>query len=176
MQTVYAAGKMCLMQDQEMQHEVIHQLYLDHRRWLLSWLKRRLHDRVLCEDIVQEAFLQLLMHVNLASVRVPKALLVTVVKNLMVSRYRRQCYEEAFLCTLSCDSQDFAPSAEQQCCLQQTLTRVDDLLQSMPQPMRQAFFYHHIDGLRLVEVARHLGVSPATARRYVRQAGRLCST
>jgi len=54
------------------------------------------------------------------------------------------------------------------------LIRIDTLLGELKPPIRKAFLWARLDGLTCPQIAERLGVSLATAERYIAAALRQC--
>lgn len=66
------------------------------------------------------------------------------------------------------------PSLEEQAILLQTLQELDRLMDGLEVPVRQAFLWFQLDGMRHSEIAEQLGVSVTTVKRYIIKAGLQC--
>lgn len=152
----------------------IERLYGDHHGWLLAWLRRRLSCTDRAADLAQDTFVRVLGTRPAAPIREPRAYLTTVARSVLVNWLERQSLERAYLATLASHPEPLAPSPEERLLVLEPLAEVDTLLDGLPPLIRRAFLLSRLDGLSHEEIARLLGVSLASVKRYVRQAFRHC--
>ncbi|CAM4023281.1 putative RNA polymerase sigma factor FecI [Pseudomonas reidholzensis] len=152
-------------------------LYRDHRSWLESWLSRRLGDRWEAADLAQDTFVRVLAaqqtH-SLPSLREPRAYLLTVGKRLLINHYQRRSLERAYLDALANLPEQVAPSPEQRWLLLETLYALDELLDGLPRPVRQAFLWSQLEGIDYATIGARLNVSERTVKRYMAKAYEHC--
>ncbi|MEH3024059.1 MAG: sigma-70 family RNA polymerase sigma factor [Pseudomonas oryzihabitans] len=153
----------------------LHTLYRDHSGWLQAWLRRRLGSEWDAADLSQEAFLRLLRHPEtLGELQEPRAYLVTIGKRLLINFQRRRSLEQAYLDALAELPEACAPSPEQRWVLLETLQALDELLDGLAAPVRQAFLLSQLEGLTYREIAERLQVAERTVKRYMAQAYEHC--
>ena len=63
---------------------------------------------------------------------------------------------------------------ERQLIILQTLHEIDAMLDALPAPVRRAFLLSQIEGLTYEAIAREIGVSLITVKRYMARAFRQC--
>lgn len=152
----------------------IESLYTAHHGWLQGWLRRRLGNSFDAADLAHDTFLRVLARRQLPVLEEPRTYLSTIARGLVVDHWRRRELEQAWLETLAALPEAEAPSPEVRMIFLQALTEIDRLLNSLKPPVRTAFLLAQLDGLTCPEIARHLGVSLATAERYIAKALRAC--
>lgn len=148
-------------------------LYVDHHRWLLDWLRRRVGCAASAADLAQDTFVRLLDSRDaLLGLREPRAFLTVTARRLLIDRGRRQRIEQAFLAEMAVLAQTagFAPSPEQIHAAVESLELIGAALEGLATKPRQAFLLHHLDGLGHDEIAANLGVSARMVRKYLVQA------
>lgn len=145
----------------------IETVYLEHQGWLLGWLRRRLGDAFLAADLSHDTFVRLLGRDQPAAIREPRALLTTIANGLVLNLRRHQRIERAYLEALALLPEPFEPSPEARAVLLETLTEIDRLLDALPARVREAFLMAQLDGLRQADIARRLGLSIPTVKRYI---------
>ncbi len=153
---------------------VLRSLYLNHRSWLHTWLKRRLECQHQAEDLTQDTFLSAMNSKDLLHLNEPRAFLTTVAKRLLFSHYRRQDIERAYLQALATLPEATAPDEETRAIALETLLELARMLEDLPTPVRQAFLYAQLDQLPYTEIAQRLNVSLATVKRYITKAAQHC--
>lgn len=152
----------------------VHVLYSDHHGWLCGWLRRRLDNACDAADIAQDTFLRLLTRRQRLELDEPRAYLATIARGLVVDHWRRRELELAWLATLAAWPEPEAPSPETRMIFLQALIEIDRLLYSLKPQVRTAFLLAQLDGLTCPQIAGRLGVSLATAERYIAKALRAC--
>ncbi|KGD89861.1 RNA polymerase sigma factor [Achromobacter sp. RTa] len=156
-------------------HENVRVLYVDHHRWLVGWLRKKLgcgHDAA---DIAQDTFQRLLAAPDCADqLREPRAYLSTLAHGLAVDQIRRRRLERAYLDELACLPEPQAPSPESRAILIETLCRVDRMLDGLGKRARTAFLMSRLDGMTYPDIARSMGVSLSSVEKYMAAAIRHC--
>lgn len=151
-------------------------LYTEHHGWLLAWLRRRLGDSAHAADLAHDTFLRILAGRRLSDIREPRAYLRTVAHGILVNTYERQALERAYLDALAARPEALAPSPEDRYLVLETLLRIDALLDALPAKVRRAFLLSQLDGQRYEDIARELGCSLPSIKRYMKQAFLHCLT
>jgi RNA polymerase sigma-70 factor (ECF subfamily) len=150
-------------------------LFRKHHQELLAFANRRLGS-VTAQDIVQDAYAQLMQVSDLVAIENPRAYLYRVVGNLAakgaaIDRLRTSWVDpEDALATLRSD----LPSADAAADAAIQLSKCVAALDELPKLQRHAFLLNRIDGLTHAEVATTLGLSKRTVERYVAKALEHC--
>lgn len=155
-------------------HPLLARIYTEDRPWLLGRLYSRLRNLEDAEDVAGETFVQLIQTPRLASVREPRALIITIAKRLVWKLWRRRELEAAWLESLFHHGEQFSPSPQEQLAILQMLQQVDQMLDGLSAKARAAFLYSQLDGLTHKEIAAALGVSVSMVRHYIAQALQRC--
>lgn len=155
-------------------HAQVHTLYSDHHGWLQAWLRRKLANPSDAADLAQDTFARLLTARQPEVIAQPRAYLTSVAKNILVNWYQRQALERAYLEALAVMAEAEAPSPEQRLAILQTLHEIDAMLDALKPAARRAFLLSQIDGWKYEDIARELGVSLVTVKRYMQQGFRGC--
>lgn len=148
-------------------------LYLNHRGALISYSARILGSREAAEDIVQEAYLRFAPERSTTqTARQGLAYLYRIVRNLSLDMLKRKKVEQR----AQTDDPPFwivprpAETPEQTIMFCDEVRLAQQVLASLPEDIQIAVEMHRHAGCTLEEVAEHIGVSVATAHRYVRTA------
>ncbi|MBK4990795.1 sigma-70 family RNA polymerase sigma factor [Pseudomonas sp. S60] len=149
-------------------------LYNAHHSWLTAWLRRRLGCPHSAADLAQDTYVRLLQAREAPQLAEPRAFLTTVAKRVLCNHYRRQELERAYLQALAQVPEAVAPSEEHKAIIFDTLLELDRLLDGLAPLVRQAFLLAQVDGLGQGEIARKLGISLATVKRYLSKAAMRC--
>ncbi|MEQ6307581.1 sigma-70 family RNA polymerase sigma factor [Delftia acidovorans] len=155
----------------------VESLYHSHQSWLQGWLRRRLGDSFDAADMAQDVFMRLLTRQpgsDATGLRQPRAYLSTIAHGLLVDHWRRRELERAWLETLALMPEAQAPSPESRLIFLETLVTIDRMLDALKPRVRSAFLWAQLEGLTCPQIAERLGVSLATAERYIATALRHC--
>jgi RNA polymerase sigma-70 factor (ECF subfamily) len=152
----------------------IHTLYSHHHGWLNGWLRRQLGNSCDAADLAQDVFMRLLARETLETPREPRAYLSTIARGLVADHWRRRVLEQAWLETLAHLPEAQAPSPESRLIFLEALISIDRMLDALKPRVRTAFLWAQLEGLTCPQIAERLGVSLATAERYVATALRHC--
>jgi len=149
-------------------------LYSDHHNWLQSWLLAKLGNRFDAADLAQDVFVRLLNRQQSIQPKQPRAFLSTIARGLVIDHWRRRELENTWLEILASLPEEEAPSPETQLLFLETLNTIDQVLDSLKPPIRQAFLLAQLEGFTCPQIAQKLGVSLATVERYIAKALRRC--
>ncbi|SFB31556.1 RNA polymerase sigma-70 factor, ECF subfamily [Rhizobium sp. NFR07] len=148
-------------------------IYMGHRAALISYSARILGSRDAAEDIVQEAYLRFVPDMPpTETARQGLAYLYRIVRNLSLDMVKRRKIEQR----AQSDDPPFwivpraSDTPEQTTMFCDEVRIAQQVLASLPEDIRIAVEMHRHGGQTLDAVAKHLGVSVATAHRHVRTA------
>lgn len=154
--------------------DAVGQLYAGHHRWLLGWLRQRLHCADSAADLAQDTFARVLTARDSLYITEAKVLLATIARGLVVDHYRRRALETSFLEALAALPEAHAPSPEARLLVFETLVQVDTLLDGLPAKVRRAFLLSQLDGLTYADIAVELKVSVSSVQQYMTRAYTAC--
>ncbi len=152
----------------------VHELYSHHHRWLHSWLNNKLGCSHKAEDLSHDTFVRLLKKQQIVNLCEPRAFLTTIAKRVLSNHWRREQLERVYIEVLAQVPEALVPSVEERAILLETLSEIDRMLDGLPVPVKQAFLYAQLDGMRQAEIAEKLSVSVTTVKRYLVRAGAHC--
>ncbi|WP_457579888.1 RNA polymerase sigma factor [Ensifer canadensis] len=154
----------------ETQSETRVDIFLAHRPALIAYAVRLLGSRDAAEDIVQDAFVRFLpSSTRSVSKGQLLAYLYRTVRNLSLDVLRRRKVaaighqDDVPFWSVPADM----PTPEQSTLLCDDVRRISQILSELPVEARVAVEMHRFGGYTLEEVASHLGISTASAHRYV---------
>ncbi len=138
---------------------------------LRAWLRRQLPDAQDIEDILQDAFYELVLASRLIEpVRNAGAWLFTIVRNRVADRHRRRSHRTSPLVGNAADSEDdddsgtlddLLPDAEadpERAFMRARLVlALEEALRELPEDQRAVFIAHEIDGLAFKAIAEASG-------------------
>ena len=154
--------------------EQIKQLFDNHNRTLLSFLRARLRSEAEARDVAQEAYVKLLELDNINVISFQRAYLFRIAANLAVDRLRQPAVRdttasESFLAAIS-DDRD----PERTVIAREELGLVREALLGLPAPCRNAFIWHVFEGQSTVQIASRLNLSDRMIRLYIARALAKC--
>lgn len=162
----------------ESKHDLLNSLFLHHNKELLAFAGWRAGD-IVAEDLVQEAYLRLLQHPELASISNPRAYLYKVTANLGFDHHRKDSVRGRYAEMNEVEPDELisplpGPEAlmEGELLLRSCLTA----LKTLPEVYSHVFFLNRIDGLTHTEIADALQLPRRTVERYCAKALALCFT
>lgn len=156
------------------QKQAIYSLYSDHYGWLRNWLQRKLGCAYQAADLTHDTFVRLLTSPHVESIVEPRAFLTTVAKRVLANHYRRREIERAYLDALAILPEPRTPSPEARAIVLETLVEIDLMLDGLPVLAKQVFLLAQVDGLPYAGIAKELGISVSTVKRYLLKAARFC--
>lgn len=142
-------------------------LYRLYSPWLTARIRRRFGWDA--EDIVQEAWLWLVPISDRSEIRNPRALLLKVASNIAITRARKTRRRSELLLEVT---PGFARS---QGADQADGLMLQDMVLSLPQPLRDVFVLSRIGGLSNSQIAAELGLSPKTVEWRMTKALAFCA-
>lgn len=155
--------------------QTVESIYMDHHRWLKTWLRGKLGCSEQAADLAQDTFLRM-MHGkgNVHALEQPRAYLTQIAKHLLVDHWRRQAVERAWQETLAVAPETFVASPEERALILEALVRIDQLLDCLKPKVREAFLLSQLDGLSYRDIGERLGVGERMVKKYMAQAMLAC--
>ncbi|GAA0746633.1 MULTISPECIES: sigma-70 family RNA polymerase sigma factor [Sphingomonas] len=154
------------------------QLFLSYRSELLRQANRITRDRAQAEDVLQEAWLRFRAALAERQMDEPLGYLSRIVRNLALDSARRSGLESRLFQTegdadpLQVPSE--TPSQEAAVISGFELRAVENALARMPERMRAAVRMHRIEGIKLKDIAKQLGISVTSAHGLVAEGVTRC--
>ncbi|WP_124552703.1 sigma-70 family RNA polymerase sigma factor [Methylophilus methylotrophus] len=146
---------------------LVSQLYTDHHRWILSYLKKRLKNVEDAYDLTNDTFLKLILKGDINKIIEPRAFLTNLAHGLMVNHFRRKEIESKYLEFLSQHSEDFHDSVETRTIILETLYQIDLILDGLEQKVKKAFLLSQLEGMAHGAIANEMQVSVSSVRKYI---------
>jgi RNA polymerase sigma-70 factor (ECF subfamily) len=141
----------------------IEELWREHRGELLSFLRLRVGDAELAEDLLQGVFVKAQAGLPELRVERPRAWLYRVARNAVIDHYRTRRVGEPLPDDLpETPAGDVEPGVGLERC-------VRPMIELLPAGYREAVLLAHIEGLPLATVAERLGLSLSGAKSRVRR-------
>lgn len=155
--------------DKQIHYAAVHELFRDHNRALVNFLRARLPSQQEAVDVAQEAYVRLLQLDNPQTIGFLRGYLFKIAANLSADRIRRptpvssatgQVFEEIG------DSQEM----ELQAITRQEFERAWQALSELRQQQREAFTLRFIEGYSTSEIAQSMGIDERTVRKHLSRA------
>jgi RNA polymerase sigma factor (sigma-70 family) len=152
-------------------------------RELLNFLTRKVNDRDIAADLVQESFVRIYAAQQAGqAVRNPRALLYRTARNLVVDQHRRTgVRREVSPLTNDEDVPDLdaiaGPTALEPDTIlasREGLAAVLSTIDQLPPRCREAFILYKFDGLSYAEIAMQMGISVRTVEMQLQIAMKAC--
>lgn len=153
-------------------HEAFKELFYEFYPSLCVFATRYIPSSETCEDIVQDAFLNIwknrkTLHVHSSF----RNFLITTVRNSCTDYIRKQSSRERYLQNLSFTTQDPMPDEVY------TINELQDMLsvalQKLPPNIQSAFQMSRSDSMTYNEIAVEMDISPKTVESYISKALKL---
>jgi RNA polymerase sigma-19 factor, ECF subfamily len=155
----------------EIAYSPLDTIYREHRSWLLDWLRNRAGCHARASDLVQETFFRLAEKPALRFNSHPRRYLATVAKRLLIDDARRKTTERCFLEAFTIQMSDAVqPGPDRVAEAVAELTAVVQLLEELPERVREAFLLSRLEGFTYREIGSRLGVSASMVKQYVARA------
>ena len=153
---------------QRLRDEEIDRIYRAHAGWLKAELRKR-SGSFSPDDLVQEAFLRIARYPASIPLRFPRALLLTIAKNIARSSLRRNPSSGAFgVLYFSAESASVGPDQVEAIVLKQTVL-------SLPEIYRDVFMLSRFGGMSYQEIAEARGLSVKTVEWRMSKALAMCA-
>jgi len=162
----------------EIRHELLTRLFVEHRGWLSGFFRRRLRAKSNAPDLVQEVFARFLKVEDAEAIRNPEAYLYTVASNLLKEHGVRERREVSHLSQLD----DWSihtrlgelRSLEAELEEEQMMARLGATIERLPRHVHIAMVLKYRDGLTYDQIAAVLHRSPSMVKNYLAQGIALC--
>lgn len=151
-------------------HDQVHQLYTEHHAWLHGWLRKKLGCSEQAADLSQDTFVKVLKKQYPLELLAPRSYLTTIAHSLVVNHWRRKDIERNYLEAIVALPIEELPSVERRAIILETLVRIDQALNGLPNPVREAFLFSQLHGLTYKLIAERLDVSERTVKNYMARA------
>lgn len=147
------------------------QVYLSQRAELVRYAATITGDMVEAEDVVQEAWLRFREIARSRLLDEPKGYLYRIVRNLALDGRRRNGLERRIFADnamdVAMDVASDAPSLHALVEARHELEIIRQALGALPPRTRSAFEMHRFQGMKLIDIAAHLGISKSLAQELV---------
>jgi RNA polymerase sigma-70 factor (ECF subfamily) len=154
-------------------------LYEEHRDSLRRYIDRRVPDGdpTDSEDVVQQAFVQTLEHLNNGkSVKSARGFLTTTARHLIGLMFFRRPQHKAIHCNADMDEFATDPSRsspERRIMVQQQIDALSIALESLPERYQEVFYRRRVLGESCREIAADMNLTEESVSVFASRAGRL---
>lgn len=136
---------------------------------LHAFIRRRVRDQALADDLLQEVFLR--VHTRIDSLRDDTKLdawIYQITRNVIADYYRAHRLPMPLTDELASSAANEAD--EQDALALQLAPSIREMVNALPAPYREAFLLTELNGMSQVELARQLGISVSGAKSRVQRA------
>ncbi len=148
-----------------MKHNFIKSMFLSYAAELRSFVCGKFGDPHEADDIVQDAFRNLLRMESPEEIEDPKAYLYKTAKNLALNRIRKQKHHENYLAAQ--DHVDTTLSPDRSAGAQKDLEKLQKAVHKLPPKCQKAFLLSRVQHKTYGEIGDELGVSVSTVEKYI---------
>ena len=135
---------------------------------LQQFIRRRVSDETIAEDILQDVFLKIHQHVDaLKDVRKLEGWIYQITRNAIIDAYRKPRHETTLAAAEGLDLPEELPDDD---IVSELLPSVRAMVRNLPEPDRQALVLTEYQGLTQKELAERLGLSLTGAKSRVQRA------
>lgn len=152
---------------------LFNQIHTETRERLLVSLRRML-DAAQAEEVLQEAYLKLLVALREDKAPEPRAFLYRVARNQAISRLRHQKVIEQQGIHLQAMHPDRHEAIDSQLSREEEQEALLAAINALPLKCRQVFVMRKIDGFSHGQIAEVLGISTKTVENHLARGMRLC--
>ena len=131
---------------------------------IIAYKFKKQHQDV--EDILQDAFHNILRSDTLEQVENPKAYLYQTASNLALNRIRKQKYHENYLASQDVERVEEV-SPEQIVISRRALADVCESLEDFPEKYRRTFLLSRVEGKTYREISLELNIAESTVEKHI---------
>lgn len=152
----------------------VKQLFDEHNRTLVSFLRARLRSDSEAQDAAQEAYVRMLELENLHAVRFLRSYLFRTAANIAIDRLRIRSNREAAAPAEFFDGLTDEREPEREALAAEQLSILCRTLTELPDKARSAFISYVFEGRSTLEIAARLRLTDRMIRFYIADALSLC--
>ncbi len=141
-------------------------LFHQYQRELKRFITRKFGDADSAEDIVQDAFHNLLRVENIDELDNPKAYLYRAASNLALNRLRHASHQADYINQQSGD-EPATVSLDREVSAQVDLERIQRALKALPDKYRITFEMSRVQGKSYAEIALARGIAVSTVEKHI---------
>ncbi len=159
-------------------NETLSQHFATYRSDVLAYIRSRVDNPHLAEDLLQQTFLRLLQRANWTTVENPKAYLKTTARNVLADHYRLKNVSFNAAGVEYNEQLDADDTLEPGSLLEshQQLELLTGALESLSSTVRRSFILCRFFGHTHAEAGEMLGLSPRTVEKHVAKGLAACFT
>lgn len=147
--------------------ELVDRLFREHNEALIRFVRPRVRSHQEALEVAQEAYVRLLSLDAPGAVSYLRTFLFRTAANIAVDMRRRDQAQERVTEQPQLRDGPELRTPERRVAGEQTLGRLESLVEAMPPKCRQSFVWHQIEGVDAATVAKRLGITESMVRKYV---------
>lgn len=153
------------------QKSMLHELTVRFRGPLTSFFARRLSGSPDVEDLVNEVLVRLVRHeASLAKVEKIDGYVFTIARNVFRDYQRRPTIRDDFGAVPDNMAEEAAFPADRILIGRETVARLANALEDLPQRTRTIFILYHFEGVPQIEIAHRLFISLSAVEKHMAKA------
>jgi RNA polymerase sigma-70 factor (ECF subfamily) len=142
-------------------------LFQSHQSELMRLIARKYRKTPQdAEDIVQDAFHNILHIENFEAIENPKAYLYQTAANLALNRIRKQQSHHRYIASVD-EQETYDLCPERFVSARRDLDRLQNSLAGLPEKYRRTFLLSRIQGKSYREISNHLGIPESTVEKHI---------
>ena len=151
--------------------------FLEHSRYLKSFLHRYIHRQQDIEDIAQEAYIRAFKVEQDAEVGHPKTLLFTIAKNIALNELRSKARRVTdYMEECQTLPEQASSTAEDEVVAFEYLEHYCAAVDNLPEQCRRVYLLRKVHGLSHKEIAERLQITVRTVERHLQKGMLRCRT
>lgn len=147
--------------------ESIRSLFLSHRQELKRYIRLKTNNEIDTEDIIQDAFCNVLGLKNFEDIENPKAYLYKTAANLAIDQIRKNKVRENYAQDQKLDESFEEHTIEKQMQAKRDLQAIANAMQHLPERSKRIFEMHRIEGKTYIEIGQELGISDNAVKKHI---------
>ena len=147
-------------------------IFSQQQQALLGFIRKRVQDQQVAEDLLHDLFLKLQSHSPSNEVKYPKAYVYRMANNLTIDYQRRESNSPVVLSDANEQLDNRSP--EQTLAYQEQLKVVASALNELPEKTQDVFKMQRIQEFEKKDVASRLGISTNMVEKHLRRAVQYC--
>ncbi len=147
---------------------MVQRLFNQYRPELKRSVQSTLGNADDAEDIVQDAFHNLIRMESLEKVENPRAFLHKTATNLALNHLRKNRYRQSHIESL--DPEEQSPTLEREVFAIDDVEKLQKRIHSLPELTREVFLLNRMSGLSYTEIGKQLNLSNSQVQKHISKA------
>lgn len=132
---------------------------------VLGYVAKKFYSRSDIEDIVQEAFCNILGAKNIEAIENPRAYLYQTAVNQALKRVRKDAYHQQYIEDQDLD--DLTPTLDSLMLAKNRLEVIENILSELPNKYRKTFELSRVHSMSYREISEELNIPVSTVEKHI---------